>query len=122
MPLVFQGPLGYTGERGFRGEPVSHLHPEDYGVNESVGKTSTHVIAGYITVNYTNQQHCTPLTSDNTVRENQLLAAPLSLMFCCYNFFTGSTGTKGRARREGLAGKKVVVGSSHRAWTGEFLF
>lgn len=26
MSLVFQGPLGYPGERGFRGEPVSHLH------------------------------------------------------------------------------------------------
>lgn len=69
MPLVFQGSLGYPGERGFRGEPVSHLHPEDYGMNECVGKTSTHVIAGYITVNYTNQQHCTPLTSDNTLSE-----------------------------------------------------
>lgn len=35
--LIFQGPLGYPGERGFRGEPVSHLHPADWRIIECMG-------------------------------------------------------------------------------------
>lgn len=147
MPLVFQGPLGYPGERGFRGEPVSHLHPaalkitawvdECMGVRwGGVGRgehTSTHVIAGYICVNYTIQQHYKPVTTQSqrewalSVRVNCCtvfvnVLKTNSLFSLCYNLFTGSTRSKGRARREGLAGKKVVGGSSqftwcHRAWT-----
>lgn len=29
--LLFQGSLGYPGERGIRGEPVGHLRPQGYG-------------------------------------------------------------------------------------------
>lgn len=134
----FQGPLGYQGERGFRGESVSFLH--DFGLSKPAcgGETSTHVIAGYSTVNYANQQRCRshrPATTQSqrggahSVEVNGGNA--FSGLFWCHIFIlfwiflSGSTRSQGTARREGLAGKKVVSGTSQLSWWyrgGEFCF
>lgn len=111
VPSAFQGPLGYPGERGIRGEPVSHLHPEQCGVYDC---RHQHVVAGYIAVNYTNQQY--------GLREHELLpvkkTSPLMFwrlrlffFFLLSYSFTGITGSQGRAGREGFTGKKVVNSS-----------
>lgn len=114
MPSAFQGPLGYPGERGIRGEPVSHLHPEQYGVYEC---RHQHVVAGYIAVNYTNQQH--------GLRENELSPVKKTspLMFWRLRFFfflcpilsQGSPGPKGEPGEKGLPVRKLLI--VHRVHT-----
>lgn len=84
--LLFQGPSGYPGERGIRGEPVSYLR----------------VLTHFLSLLW----HCLL----------PVILPKKKLTNLIPQFILGGPRSKGRTWREGFTGKKVPSDDAHVLW------